>query len=51
MAEVAPSLSPRFFHTGESCLGCPEPGLSSLLQPPALSLHDALAAKLCLVSG
>lgn len=51
MAEVAPSLSPRFFHTGESCLGCPEPGLSSLLQPPALPLHDALAAKLCLVSG
>lgn len=51
MAEVAPSLSPRFFHTGESCAGCPEPGLSSLLQPPAVPLHDALAGKPGLVSS
>lgn len=51
MAEEAPSLSPLLFHTGEVCVGRPEPGLSSLLQPPAEPPHDALAAKPCLVSG
>lgn len=51
MAEVAPSLSPLLFHTGESCVGSPEPGLGSLIPSPVVPLHDTLAGKLGLFFG